>query len=149
MVGAVLTADAQASLMESGAGIINIRLVRPFLESSFLASLPKTVKHLSVIDFSLGNPTYANVCASFHSGGWGFKETPLIVSSRLSHGSSALDSDDIHSLLTNLAKPEPSFDLEISGCARIVEPPAYHPISHANSPYTHVSTDRFSFFIYV
>ncbi|HPF55105.1 MAG TPA: pyruvate:ferredoxin (flavodoxin) oxidoreductase [Clostridiales bacterium] len=52
-------------------GLIKVRLYNPFSVKHFLAALPKTVKHISVLDRTkepgtVGEPLYLNVVAALH-----------------------------------------------------------------------------------
>lgn len=55
-------------------GVIKVRLYRPFSAKHFLASIPKSVKRITVLDRTkesgaVGEPLYADICASLFENG--------------------------------------------------------------------------------
>ncbi len=71
--GAEVTHEAVDALVASGqkVGVLKVRLYRPFVAEAFLATLPKTVKTLVVLDRtkepgSLGEPLYLDVLAALN-----------------------------------------------------------------------------------
>ncbi len=69
-------------------GLVKIRLYRPFSIDHFLAAIPSTVEHITVLDRTkepgaIGDPLYMDVCAAFKE----FGQMPEITGGRYGLGS--------------------------------------------------------------
>ena len=89
-------------------GMISVHLYRPFSVKHLLASVPKSVKRIAVLDRTKepgadGEPLYLDVKAAFYDQ----ENRPLIVGGRYGLGSSDVTPAKIISVFNNLAMPEP------------------------------------------
>ena len=89
-------------------GMISVHLYRPFSVKHLLASVPKTVKRIAVLDRTKepgadGEPLYLDVKAAYYDA----EERPLIVGGRYGLGSRDTTPAQIISVFNNLAMPEP------------------------------------------
>jgi pyruvate-ferredoxin/flavodoxin oxidoreductase len=74
-------------------GLVKVRLYRPFDTESFIAAIPATVKHLSVLDRtkepgSIGEPLYTDVCAAYIDQG--------VTPPQITHGRYGLSSKEFN-----------------------------------------------------
>ncbi len=89
-------------------GMISVHLYRPFSVKHLLASVPKTVKRIAVLDRTKepgaeGEPLYLDVKSAFYD----VENKPLIVGGRYGLGSSDTTPAKIISVFNNLELPEP------------------------------------------
>ena len=89
-------------------GMISVHLYRPFSVKHLLASVPKTVKRIAVLDRTKepgadGEPLYLDVKAAYYD----VENRPLIVGGRYGLGSHDTTPAQIISVFNNLAMPEP------------------------------------------
>ncbi len=89
-------------------GVLVVHLYRPFSAKHFLAVLPKSVKHLAVLDRTkepgaLGEPLYLDVKSVFY----GQANAPLIVGGRYGLSSKDTTPAQLISVFDNLAMKEP------------------------------------------
>ncbi len=97
-------------LMAAGekVGLVKVRLFRPFDLGAFTAALPKSVKHLGVLDRTkepgaLGEPLYLDVCTALSEQGL----TLPVVGGRYGLGSKEFTPAMAASVYANLAAPSP------------------------------------------
>ena len=111
-MGSVTQAAQEAIdyLMSKGekVGLVAVHLYRPFSAKHFLAAVPKTAKHIAVLDRTKepganGEPLYLDVKECFY----GKENAPLIVGGRYGLGSKDTTPAQILSVYENLALPEP------------------------------------------
>ena len=97
-------------------GVVKVRLFQPFSTKHFIASLPKTVNKIGVLDRtkepgSLGEPLYLNVRTSIGeamaAGQSPFKEYPVIVGGRYGLGSKEFTPAMVKAVFDNLDAVEP------------------------------------------
>ncbi len=97
-------------------GVVKVRLYRPFSIKDFIASLPKTVKSIAVLDRTkepgaIGEPLYEDVRTAVGeamSYGYApFKDYPTIVGGRYGLGSAEFNAGMAKSVLDNLKENEP------------------------------------------
>ena len=89
-------------------GMISVHLYRPFSVKHLLASVPKTVKRIAVLDRTKepgaeGEPLYLDVKSAFYD----VENRPIIVGGRYGLGSHDTTPAQIISVFNNLALPEP------------------------------------------
>ena len=103
-------ADRMIILMGSAtdAGMISVHLYRPFSVKHLLASVPKSVKRIAVLDRTKepganGEPLYLDVKDAYYD----VEDRPLIVGGRYGLGSHDTTPAQIISVFNNLAMPEP------------------------------------------
>ena len=89
-------------------GMISVHLYRPFSVKHLLASVPKTVKRIAVLDRTKepganGEPLYLDVKDAYYD----VENKPLIVGGRYGLGSRDTTPAQIISVFNNLAMPEP------------------------------------------
>ncbi|MCH5303115.1 MAG: pyruvate:ferredoxin (flavodoxin) oxidoreductase, partial [Prevotella sp.] len=89
-------------------GMISVHLYRPFSVKHLLASVPKTVKRIAVLDRTKepganGEPLYLDVKEAYYD----VEDRPLIVGGRYGIGSRDTTPAQIISVFNNLAMPEP------------------------------------------
>ncbi|MCR5473507.1 MAG: pyruvate:ferredoxin (flavodoxin) oxidoreductase [Prevotella sp.] len=89
-------------------GMISVHLYRPFSVKHLLASVPKTVKRIAVLDRTKepganGEPLYLDVKDAYYD----VEDRPLIVGGRYGLGSHDTTPAQIISVFNNLAMPEP------------------------------------------
>ena len=89
-------------------GMISVHLYRPFSVKHLLATVPKTVKRIAVLDRTKepgaeGEPLYLDVKSAFYD----VENKPLIVGGRYGLGSSDTTPAKILSVFNNLELPEP------------------------------------------
>ncbi|MCI6160095.1 MAG: pyruvate:ferredoxin (flavodoxin) oxidoreductase [Prevotella sp.] len=89
-------------------GMISVHLYRPFSVKHLLASVPKSVKRIAVLDRTKepgaeGEPLYLDVKSAFYD----VENRPLIVGGRYGLGSRDTTPAQIVSVFNNLALPEP------------------------------------------
>lgn len=90
-------------------GLVKVRLYRPFVADAFVASLPKTVKKIAVLDRtkepgSLGEPLYLDVCSAlFEKGISGIN----VVGGRYGLGSKEFTPSMVLAVYKNLEQKEP------------------------------------------
>ena len=91
------------------AGLIKVRLYRPFVADAFIAAIPKTCKKIAVLDRtkepgSLGEPLYLDVCSAlFEKGVSGIK----VVGGRYGLGSKEFNPSMCYAVYKNLMQDEP------------------------------------------
>ncbi len=106
-------------------GILKVRLFRPFAMDLFLAALPKTVKHIAVLDRtkepgSAGEPLYQDVITalaeSFSEGTFPFAAMPRVIGGRYGLSSKEFTPAMVKSVYDELlkAKPKNHFTLGIN-----------------------------------
>ena len=96
-------------------GVVKVRLYRPFSIEKLLATIPKTVTKIAVLDRtkepgSIGEPLYLDVVSAFA----GKENAPLIVGGRYGLGSKDPNPSNIAAVYANLAKDEPKNGFTIS-----------------------------------
>ena len=89
-------------------GMLSVHLYRPFSVKHLLASVPKTVKKIAVLDRTKepgaeGEPLYLDVKSAYYE----VEDRPLIVGGRYGLGSHDTTPAQIISVFNNLAMPEP------------------------------------------
>ena len=89
-------------------GMISVHLYRPFSVKHLLASVPKTVKKIAVLDRTKepganGEPLYLDVKDAYYD----VEDRPIIVGGRYGLGSRDTTPAQIISVFNNLALPEP------------------------------------------
>ena len=89
-------------------GMISVHLYRPFSIKHLLASVPKSVKRIAVLDRTKepgaeGEPLYLDVKSAYYE----VEDRPLIVGGRYGLGSHDTTPAQIISVFNNLAMPEP------------------------------------------
>ncbi len=89
-------------------GMISVHLYRPFSVKHLLASVPKTVKRIAVLDRTKepgaeGEPLYLDVKSAFYD----VENKPVIVGGRYGLGSADITPANIISVYNNLELPEP------------------------------------------
>ena len=89
-------------------GMLSVHLYRPFSVKHLLASVPKTVKKIAVLDRTKepgaeGEPLYLDVKSAYYD----VEDRPLIVGGRYGLGSHDTTPAQIISVFNNLAMPEP------------------------------------------
>ncbi len=99
-------------------GLLKVRLYRPFVAEKFAAALPKTVKHIAVLDRtkepgSQGEPLYQDVIMALATQGVGYD---LICGGRYGLGSKDTPPADIFAVYDNLksANPKKTFTVGIN-----------------------------------
>ncbi len=90
-------------------GLLKVRLYRPFAADRFVAALPKTVKHIAVLDRtkepgSLGEPLYQDVVNALAENG---RKDVLVVGGRYGLGSKEFTPSMVNAVYENIAKAEP------------------------------------------
>ncbi len=97
-------------------GLVSVHLYRPFSAKHFLAAVPKTVKHIAVLDRTKepganGEPLYLDVKECFY----GVENAPLIVGGRYGLGSKDTTPAQILAVYENLslAMPKNQFTIGI------------------------------------
>ena len=97
-------------------GLLRVRLFRPFSNEHFLAALPKTVKHVAVLERtkepgSAGEPLYLDVINTFYNE----QARPKIVGGRYGLGSKDTTPSQILAVYENLKadKPKTGFTIGI------------------------------------
>ncbi len=89
-------------------GMLSVHLYRPFSIKHLLASVPKSVKRIAVLDRTKepgaeGEPLYLDVKSAYYD----VEDRPLIVGGRYGLGSHDTTPAQIISVFNNLAMPEP------------------------------------------
>lgn len=99
------------------AGLVKVRLYRPFVADAFFEALPKTAKVLTVLDRtkehgSLGEPLYLDICAAVAEAGKSLK----ILGGRYGLGSKEFTPGMVNSVFENMnaAKPKNHFTVGIA-----------------------------------
>lgn len=90
------------------AGLLKVRLYRPFSREHFLAALPKTCERIAVLDRTkepgaLGEPLYQDVCTAFME----VRKTPLIIGGRYGLGSKEFNPGMVKAVYDNLVSENP------------------------------------------
>ncbi|MBW6462675.1 MAG: pyruvate:ferredoxin (flavodoxin) oxidoreductase [Bacillota bacterium] len=90
------------------AGLVKVRLYRPFSREHFLAAIPETCNKIAVLDRTkepgaLGEPLYQDVCTAFME----VKQTPLIVGGRYGLGSKEFNPCMAKGVFDNLNSENP------------------------------------------
>eukprot|EP00727_Mastigamoeba_balamuthi_P002447 m51a1_g122 putative pyruvate ferredoxin flavodoxin oxidoreductase (1636) ;mRNA; f:410093-415582 len=92
--GAPICEEACDYLTKRGekVGVVKVHLFRPFSAKHLLAAIPKTTKHITVLERTkepgaLGEPMYTDVCAAFQENREAWPVTPVIVGGRYGLGS--------------------------------------------------------------
>jgi len=90
------------------AGLLQVRLYRPFSQKYFLAALPSTVRRIAVLDRTKepgapGEPLYLDVCSMFN----GQTNMPVIVGGRYGLGSKDTTPQQIMAVYKNLQESQP------------------------------------------
>ncbi|MFN2298116.1 MAG: pyruvate:ferredoxin (flavodoxin) oxidoreductase [Anaerolineales bacterium] len=97
-------------------GALKVHLYRPFSGEHLLASLPKTVKSLAVLDRckepgSAGEPLYVDVITALSEatarGASPFAEAPAVIGGRYGLGSKEFTPGMVKGVFDELAKPQP------------------------------------------
>ena len=98
------------------AGLVKVRLYRPFLSDQFLAALPKTVKKITVLDRTKepgapGDPLYLDVKTSL----FGAENRPVVIGGRYGLGSKDTTPGMVVAVFENMkaAKPKDHFTIGI------------------------------------
>lgn len=98
-------------------GLIKVRLYRPWVSSSFLKVLPKTVKKIAVLDRTkepgaLGEPLYLDVSSTIREAGL---NDVIVVNGRYGLGSKDTPPSSVFAVYTELKKddPKPRFTIGI------------------------------------
>lgn len=96
------------------AGLIQVRLYRPFSEKHFFNILPSSVERIAVLDRTKepgapGEPLYLDVCKVFS----GREDKPIIIGGRYGLGSKDTTPPQILAVLNNLKSPEPKNNFTI------------------------------------
>ncbi len=109
--GADVAEEAVNYLNSKGAkyGVLKVRLYRPFAADRFVKALPKTVKHIAVLDRtkepgSLGEPLYQDVINALVECGMGNVE---VVGGRYGLGSKEFTPSMVNAVYENLAAKQP------------------------------------------
>ena len=98
------------------AGLLKVRLYRPFCVKSFLEALPSTVRQIAVLDRTkecgaIGEPLYLDVINALHEGlklGYGkLKTAPAVVGGRYGLSSKEFTPAMVKAVYDNLKKPAP------------------------------------------
>ncbi|AXC15123.1 Pyruvate-flavodoxin oxidoreductase [Acidisarcina polymorpha] len=114
--GAAEEAICRLALQGEKIGVLKVRLFRPFDGSAFLASLPRTVRSIAVLDRtkepgSLGEPLYQDtvtaVAEAFAEGRSHFLEQPRIVGGRYGLSSKEFTPAMVKGIFDELKKPNP------------------------------------------
>jgi len=89
-------------------GLLKVHLYRPFVADKFLAELPKTVKHIAVLDRTkepgaYGEPLFLDICAAYA----GIPGAPTIIGGRYGLGSKDTTPEQIFAVFKELAKDAP------------------------------------------
>ena len=90
------------------AGVIKVRLFRPFSKEHFFKALPKNVKRIAVLDRTkepgaLGEPLYQDICTVF----FGQENAPKIIGGRYGLSSKDTTPGQIKAVFDNLKADEP------------------------------------------
>jgi len=90
------------------AGLLQVRLYRPFSQEYFLKAIPATVRRIAVLDRTKepgapGEPLYLDVCSMFN----GRPNMPAIVGGRYGLGSKDTTPQQIMAVFRNLREPQP------------------------------------------
>ena len=98
-------------------GVINVRVYRPFCNDRLLAAIPKTVKHIAVLDRckepgAAGEPLYLDVVNAFKD----VENAPTIIRGRYGLSSKNTTPDQFVSVFKELGKadPKPEFTIGIN-----------------------------------
>ncbi|MEG1756097.1 MAG: pyruvate:ferredoxin (flavodoxin) oxidoreductase [Clostridia bacterium] len=109
--GADVTEEAINYLNKQGAklGVLKVRLYRPFAAAKFVDALPKTVKHIAVLDRtkepgSLGEPLYQDVINALVENG---KKDICVVGGRYGLGSKEFTPTMVSAVFENLSAKTP------------------------------------------
>lgn len=112
-------------------GVVKVHLYRPFSKKHFLATMPKTVEKIAVLDRtkepgSLGEPLYLDICNIYK----GVENAPVIVGGRYGLGSKDTTPTDLHAVFENLNLEEPAngFTIGIVDDVTNTSLPAAEPI---------------------
>ncbi len=116
------------------AGLVKVRLYRPFSVEHFLNAMPKTVKKIAVLDRtkepgSLGEPLYLDIAAAISN--TEFKDA-LLTSGRYGLGSKDTTPGDILAVYANLDADEPKRRFTLS----INDDITYLSLPVTENPYT-------------
>lgn len=89
-------------------GLVKVHLYRPFSVKHFLNAVPKTVKHIAVLDRTkepgaIGEPLYLDVRSCFYEE----ENAPLIIGGRFGLGSKDTTPAEIASVYENLTQRKP------------------------------------------
>ncbi len=89
-------------------GLVKVRLYRPFVTEAFLATLPKTVKTITVLDRTkevgaIGDPLYLDVCTAFMEKG----NAPKLLAGRYGLGSKEFTPSMIKAVFDNMSAATP------------------------------------------
>lgn len=95
-------------------GVVALHLYRPFPTKHILASIPKTVKAIAVLDRckelgSAGEPLYLDMCEAY----FGVKNAPIIVGGRYGLSSKDVTPGQIVAVFKNIAISEPKNDFTV------------------------------------
>ncbi|MDR1940791.1 MAG: pyruvate:ferredoxin (flavodoxin) oxidoreductase [Endomicrobium sp.] len=121
--GADVAQTAVECLEGKKAGVLKVRLFRPFGAADFINAFPKTVKKIAVLDRtkepgSLGEPLFQDVASAFltKEGREKFPQVPLIIGGRYGIGSKEFTPPMVKAAFDNLDAKEPvtSFVLGIN-----------------------------------
>ena len=96
------------------AGLLQVRLYRPFSEKHFLSKLPPGVKRIAVMDRTKepgapGEPLYLDICKMFS----GKQKPPVIIGGRYGLGSKDTTPPQILAVFNNLKAQEPKLAFTI------------------------------------
>ena len=112
-------------------GVVKVHLYRPFSKKHFLATMPKTVEKIAVLDRtkepgSLGEPLYLDICNIYK----GVENAPVIVGGRYGLGSKDTTPTDLNAVFENLNLEEPAsgFTIGIVDDVTNTSLPAAEPI---------------------
>lgn len=108
--GAETTEETVDHLNANGgkAGVLKVRLFRPFSTRHFMAALPETVKHIAVLDRtkepgSTGEPLYQDVCVTLREAGSNVR----VIGGRYGLSSKEFTPAMVKAVFDELAKDQP------------------------------------------
>jgi pyruvate-ferredoxin/flavodoxin oxidoreductase len=95
-------------------GVVTVRLYRPFAINAFLATLPRTVRRIAVLDRckepgSAGEPLFLDVVAALAEGWSGIADSPMprVIGGRYGLSSKEFTPGMAQAVFAELAQPEP------------------------------------------
>jgi len=94
------------------AGLLEVRLYRPFDAEAFLAALPSTVRRIAALDRtkepgSLGEPLFLDTVAALAGDEGRFKQAPLVIGGRYGLSSKEFTPAMVKAVFDELAKDQP------------------------------------------
>lgn len=110
--GAEVAHEAVEHLVAKGekVGLLKVRLYRPFAVEAFLAAIPRTVRHIAVLDRTkepgaAGEPLYMDVVTAYHEAG--IANPPRIIGGRYGLSSKEFTPAMVKAVFDELTKPAP------------------------------------------